>query len=68
MESMNWTAEQAMAALKIPEADRGKYITKLQNECIWDWQYMQAILVDILPFFFVIQAIPHIQANPQKRN
>ena len=29
MDTTNWTAEQAMAALKIPEADRGKYITKL---------------------------------------
>ena len=29
MDTTKWTAEQAMAALKIPEADRGKYITKL---------------------------------------
>lgn len=29
MDTMKWTAEQAMAAMKIPEADRGKYIAKL---------------------------------------
>ncbi len=29
MDSMKWTAEQAMAAMKIPDADRGKYIAKL---------------------------------------
>ena len=29
MDTTKWTAEQAMAALKIPEVDRGKYITKL---------------------------------------
>ena len=29
MDSMKWTAEQAMSAMKIPEADRGKYIAKL---------------------------------------
>lgn len=29
METMKCTAEQAMAALKIPEADRGKYSTRL---------------------------------------
>lgn len=29
MDSMKWTAEQAMAALKIPEADREKYSVKL---------------------------------------
>lgn len=29
METMKYTAEQAMAALKIPEADKGKYIAKL---------------------------------------
>ena len=29
MDSMKWTAEQAMAALKIPEADREKYSEKL---------------------------------------
>ena len=28
-ETMKCTAEQAMAALKIPEADKGKYIAKL---------------------------------------
>lgn len=29
METMKWTAEQAMAAMKIPDADRHKYMTKL---------------------------------------
>lgn len=29
METMKWTAEQAMAAMKIPEADKSKYIAKL---------------------------------------
>ncbi len=29
MDTMKWTAEQAMSAMKIPEADRGKYIAKL---------------------------------------
>ena len=29
MDSMTWTAEQAMAAMQIPDADRGKYMTKL---------------------------------------
>ena len=29
MDSMKWTAEQAMAAMKIPDADRGKYMAKL---------------------------------------
>lgn len=29
MDTTKWTAEQAMAAMKIPEADRGKYIAKL---------------------------------------
>lgn len=29
MDSMKWTAEQAMAAMKIPDADRGKYMSKL---------------------------------------
>ena len=29
MDTMKWTAEQAMAALKIPDADKGKYIAKL---------------------------------------
>lgn len=29
MDTMKCTAEQAMAALKIPDADRGKYIAKL---------------------------------------
>lgn len=29
MDTTKWTAEQVMAAMKIPEADRGKYITKL---------------------------------------
>ena len=29
METMKWTAEQAMTAMKIPDADRGKYIAKL---------------------------------------
>ena len=29
METMKCSAEQAMAALKIPEADKGKYIAKL---------------------------------------
>lgn len=29
MDSMKWTAEQAMAAMKIPDADRGKYLAKL---------------------------------------
>ena len=26
MDTMKWTAEQAMTAMKIPDADRGKYI------------------------------------------
>lgn len=29
MDSMTWTAEQAMAAIQIPDADRGKYMAKL---------------------------------------
>lgn len=29
MDSMKWTAEQAMTAMKIPDADRGKYMAKL---------------------------------------
>lgn len=29
METMKCSAEQAMAALKIPDADRGKYLSKL---------------------------------------
>ena len=29
MDTMKWTAEQAMTAMKIPDADRGKYIAKL---------------------------------------
>lgn len=29
MDTMKWTAEQAMTAMKIPDADKGKYITKL---------------------------------------
>ncbi len=29
MDTMKWTAEQAMTAMKIPEADKGKYIAKL---------------------------------------
>ena len=29
MDTTKWTAEQVMAAMKIPEADRGKYIAKL---------------------------------------
>ena len=29
MDTTKWTAEQAMAAMKIPDADRGKYIAKL---------------------------------------
>ena len=29
MDSMKWTAEQAMAAMQIPDADRGKYMAKL---------------------------------------
>ena len=29
MDTMEWTAEQAMAAMKIPDADKGKYIAKL---------------------------------------
>lgn len=29
MDTMKWTAEQAMTAMKIPDADKGKYIAKL---------------------------------------
>lgn len=29
MDTMKWTAEQAMTAMKIPDADKGKYIEKL---------------------------------------
>lgn len=29
MDTMKWTAEQAMTAIKIPDADKGKYIAKL---------------------------------------
>ena len=29
MDTTKWTAEQVMAAMKIPEDDRGKYIAKL---------------------------------------
>ena len=29
MDTMKWTAEQAMTAMKIPDAERGKYIAKL---------------------------------------
>ena len=43
METMKCSADQAMAALKIPEADKRKYIAKLQNKRIGDRQYMQVI-------------------------
>ena len=43
METMKCSADQAMAALKIPDADKGKYIAKLYNERIGERQYMQAI-------------------------
>lgn len=29
MDTMKWTAEQAMTAMKIPDADRSKFIAKL---------------------------------------
>ncbi len=29
MESMKWTAKQAMDALKVPESEQGKYAAKL---------------------------------------
>lgn len=29
MDSMKWTAEQAMTAMKIPDADKEKYIARL---------------------------------------
>lgn len=29
MDTMKWTAEQAMDAIKIPLADRGKYVSRL---------------------------------------
>ena len=29
IKNLKWTAEQAMTAMKIPDADRGKYIAKL---------------------------------------
>lgn len=32
METLNLTAEQAMAALKIPEAERPKYISWLEEQ------------------------------------
>ena len=32
METMGWSAEQAMGGLKIPESERDKYITELKNE------------------------------------
>lgn len=31
MESMNWSAEQAMTALKIPEAEQVQYISGLKK-------------------------------------
>ena len=31
MDTMGWTIEQAMAALKVPEEDRSKYLTLLNN-------------------------------------
>lgn len=30
METMGWSAEQAMGGLKIPESERDKYITELK--------------------------------------
>lgn len=32
MESMNWTVEQAMTALKVPDADRPKYLERLSKQ------------------------------------
>ena len=32
MASMGWTAEQAMEALRVPEADRSKYADLLQKQ------------------------------------
>ena len=29
MDSMKWTAEQAMEAIKIPAEERGKYVSRL---------------------------------------
>lgn len=31
METMEWPAKQAMDALKIPEAERQKYMNKIKN-------------------------------------
>ena len=31
MDSMKWTAEEAMNALRIPEAERQNYLTKLRQ-------------------------------------
>ena len=36
METMKCSADQAMAALKIPDDDKGKYIAKLQK-----WMYLE---------------------------
>ena len=30
MESMNWTAEQAMEALKVPETEWSQYVSRLK--------------------------------------
>ncbi len=32
METMNWSLEQAMAALKVPEAERQKYMELLKQQ------------------------------------
>lgn len=32
MESMGWTVEQAMTALRVPDADRPKYMGRLSKQ------------------------------------
>lgn len=32
MESMGWTVEQAMTALRVPDADRPKYLERLSKQ------------------------------------
>lgn len=35
MDSMNWTAEQAMTALKIPEQQREQYRKKIKEKIVY---------------------------------
>lgn len=41
LESMGWSAEQAMTALKIPESERIQYVNGLKNKFILQLFYLQ---------------------------